>query len=120
VRKAVITLEPYLLHNYYQQISHRHEEAKNFHIVGFDILLDTKLRAWLMEINANPSFNMFLEKETPDCMASGGVTVEKTLSELDKYLKSKVASEAIHIVTGGDYNGVGPINRTEEDEKLFT
>jgi hypothetical protein len=47
-----------------------------------------------MEINANPSFNMFLERDLPNG------DVEKTLSELDKYLKSRVASEAIRIVTG--------------------
>jgi N-acetyl-gamma-glutamyl-phosphate reductase len=70
-----------------------HGDAKKFHIVGFDILLDTKLRAWLMEINANPSFNMFLERDLPNG------EVEKTLSELDKYLKTRVASEAIKIVT---------------------
>jgi hypothetical protein len=74
-----------------------HAEAKNFHIVGFDILIDTKLRAWLMEINANPSFNMFLERDLPNG------DVEKTLSELDKYLKSRVASAAIHIVTENQY-----------------
>jgi D-alanine-D-alanine ligase-like ATP-grasp enzyme len=28
-----------------------------------DILLDKKNNAWLMEVNANPSLNMFLEKE---------------------------------------------------------
>lgn len=46
-----------------------------------------------MEINANPSFNMFLERELPNG------EVEKTLSELDKYVKSKVVSEAITIVS---------------------
>ena len=65
--------------------------------MGFDILLDTKMRAWLMEINANPSFNMFLERDLPN-----GET-EKTLSELDRYLKSKVASESIKIVSGVRY-----------------
>ena len=29
-----------------------------------DILIDKKNTAWLMEINSNPSLNMFLEKET--------------------------------------------------------
>ena len=94
VKKAVVTLEPYLTHMYHQSVSWEHHEARNFHIVGFDILLDTKLRAWLMEINANPSFNMFLERELPNG------EVEKTTSELDKYLKARVASEAIKIVTG--------------------
>ena len=68
-------MEPYLVHMYHQTIDWDHWEAKNFHIVGFDILLDTKLRAWLMEINANPSFNMFLERDLPNG------EVEKTLSE---------------------------------------
>ena len=95
--KAVVTLEPYLVHMYHQAGGSawtHHGSAKNFHIVGFDVLLDTKLRAWLMEINANPSFNMFLERD----LLNG--EVEKTLSELDKYLKARVASEAIKIVTG--------------------
>ena len=46
-----------------------------------------------MEINANPSFNMFLERDLPNG------EVEKTVSDLDKYVKSQVASEAIRIVT---------------------
>ena len=104
VRKAVVTLEPYLRHSYHQGVSYEHSEAKNFHLVGFDILLDSKLNAWLMEINANPSFNMFLERELPNG------EMEKTLSELDKYVKSKVIQEAIRIVTG---------NGSDENNGLF-
>lgn len=93
IRKAVITLEPYLIHYYHTIIKYDHSQTKNFHLVGFDILLDSKLNAWLMEINANPSFNMFLERDLPNG------EVEKTVSELDKYVKSKVISEALSIVT---------------------
>jgi tubulin polyglutamylase TTLL11 len=105
VKKAVITLEPYLVHMYHQALGWAHHEARNFHIVGFDILLDTKLRAWLMEINANPSFNMFLERELP------GGEVEKVTSELDKYLKARVATEAIKIVTGVSFLSIIPIGQ---------
>jgi D-alanine-D-alanine ligase-like ATP-grasp enzyme len=62
VRKTVITLEPYLLHYYHAKVENDHQNAKNFHILGVDILLDKKLNAWLMEINANPSLCMFIEK----------------------------------------------------------
>ncbi len=93
VRKAVITLEPYLIHYYHTQIGYEHSEAKCFHLVGFDILLDTKLNAWLMEINANPSLNMFLERDLPNG------EIEKTVSELDKFVKGKLVSEAIRIVS---------------------
>ena len=41
-----------------------HENAKCFQILGIDILVDKKNNAWLMEINANPSLNMFHEKES--------------------------------------------------------
>jgi len=45
-------------------VSKDHENAKCFQILGIDILVDKKNNAWLMEINANPSLNMFLEKES--------------------------------------------------------
>jgi len=32
-------------------------------VLGFDILLDEKLNAWLLEINDHPSLNIFLDKE---------------------------------------------------------
>jgi len=60
-----------------------------------DILIDKKLNAWLMEVNANPSLNMFLEKEG-DLLP--GQEPERILSELDRYVKSKVIGDACKIV----------------------
>ena len=68
VRKGIITIEPYLTHYYKSHISKDENHLSNskaFHILGLDILIDKKNRAWLMEINANPSLNIFLEKEIP-------------------------------------------------------
>ena len=70
-----------------------------------DVLLDKKLNAWLMEVNANPSLNMYLEKDLPPGSTE---EPEKVLSELDKFVKTKVVAEAIRIVTGegsGEYEG---------------
>ena len=39
-----------------------------------------------MEVNANPSLNMFLEKEAD---LAPGEQPERILSELDKYVKAK-------------------------------
>lgn len=50
-----------------------------------------------MEINSNPSLNIFLERDIPGAL--NGQT-EKVLQELDKHVKSKVVTEAIRIVTG--------------------
>ena len=57
-----------------------------------------------MEVNSNPSLNIFLEREVPN---SDGQT-EKILQELDKHVKAKVVTEAIRLVTGegdGEYEG---------------
>lgn len=68
VQKSIITLEPYLTHYYRQNISKDPENLENskvFHILGLDVLIDKKNNAWLMEINSNPSLNIFLEREVP-------------------------------------------------------
>jgi len=74
-----------------------HENTKNFQILGMDILLDKKMNAWMMEVNANPSLNMFLEK---DLDPNSNFEPEKILSELDKFVKTKVIAEGVRIVTG--------------------
>ena len=69
VKKCIITLEPYLTHYYRTNISKDPEnlsQTKVFHILGLDILIDKKNTAWLMEINSNPSLNIFLERELED------------------------------------------------------
>mmetsp|Transcript_41463 Transcript_41463/g.29893 ORF Transcript_41463/g.29893 Transcript_41463/m.29893 type:complete len:170 (-) Transcript_41463:405-914(-) len=98
VRKAIISIEPFLIHSYHQKVAWEHESAKCFQLIGVDILIDRKCNAWLMEINANPSLNMFLERE----LENG--EVEKQLSELDKFVKTKVVAEAIRIVTDNGTN----------------
>ena len=58
-----------------------------------------------MEINSNPSLNIFLEREIPGAL--DGQT-EKVLQELDKHVKAKVVTEAIRLVAGegdGEYEG---------------
>jgi tubulin polyglutamylase TTLL11 len=61
-------------------------------MIGIDIMLDHNYKAWLMEINANPSMNMFLERQNEKG------EYEKILSELDKYLKTLVIDDAIKII----------------------
>ena len=55
-----------------------------------------------MEVNANPSLNVYVDKELPNG------DIEQTLSELDKYVKSMLISDTFKLVTS-----------SEEDEEIL-
>lgn len=48
---------------------------------------------WLLEVNANPSLNVYSDKELPNG------DIEQTLSELDKYVKTNLIADTIKVVT---------------------
>ena len=55
--------------------------GKAFQILGFDLLFDVTGKAWLLEINDNPSLDVF---HTTDYMGGGG---PKILSKVDLEVK---------------------------------
>ena len=69
----------------------KQNKLKCFHILGIDVLLTEDCRAWLLEINANPSLRVDFETEV-----STGV-YENHPSALDFYVKSMVVEDAIGI-----------------------
>lgn len=92
ISKTIIGLIPYLADFARISINPNIDQLRCFQIFGFDVLIDKKLKAWLLEVNANPSLNMYLDKELPNG------DLERTLCDLDKYLKSMVMQDAINIV----------------------
>ena len=65
-QKTVVALEPYLKNAYHCFISTDHNNSRSFQILGLDILIDENLNAWLLEVNANPSLNVYSDKELPN------------------------------------------------------
>lgn len=61
-------MEPYLKHYYIHNVNRKLDQSKAFHILGLDVLVDKKHKPWIMEINANPSLNIFLEREIPGAL----------------------------------------------------
>lgn len=92
-QKTIIALEPYLKNAYHCFISTEHTNARSFQILGLDILIDENFNAWLLEVNANPSLNVYSDKELPNG------DIEQTLSELDKYIKTALVSDTFKIIT---------------------
>ena len=91
--KTVIALEPYLKNAYHCFVSADHTDPRCFQILGLDILIDENWFVWLMEVNANPSLNVYNDRE----LANGDI--EQTLSELDKYVKTNLLADTMSLIS---------------------
>ena len=65
------------------QMSKGEPDGKMFQVFGFDILLDSKYKAWILEINDHPSFNIYFDNEFMNSKPSD----EQILSLVDLHVK---------------------------------
>jgi tubulin polyglutamylase TTLL4 len=88
--KAVLSVEPLIVHQMNLYTKH-----KNicFELYGFDIILDSKLKPWLLEVNVGPSLS--------------------SSSPFDKNLKTKLICDTLTLV------GVKAYDKSSEKTKSF-
>ncbi|XP_058531842.1 tubulin polyglutamylase TTLL6 [Ochotona princeps] len=68
--KTIISAHPIIKHNYHTCFPNHTLNSACFEILGFDVLLDHKLKPWLLEVNHSPSFSTDsrLDKEVKDSL----------------------------------------------------
>lgn len=76
--KTICAIQPSLAHTYHSCQPDDVTNAMCFEILGFDIILDDRLRPWLLEVNHSPAFS--------------------TGSPLDKKVKRQVIKEALEML----------------------
>jgi len=76
--KTLLSVQPSLAHFYHSCQPEDLGNAMCFEVLGFDVILDTKLQPWLLEVNHAPSFG--------------------TDSELDRLVKSEVLRDTFELV----------------------
>jgi tubulin polyglutamylase TTLL4 len=80
--KTLISIEPHIYNATVRSTKHRNT---CFELFGFDILLDSKLKAWLLEVNISPSLS--------------------SSSPLDKKIKTVLICDTLNLV------GITPYDR---------
>uniref|UniRef100_A0A3Q1HPW6 Tubulin tyrosine ligase-like family, member 6 n=1 Tax=Acanthochromis polyacanthus TaxID=80966 RepID=A0A3Q1HPW6_9TELE len=68
--KTLISAHPILKHNYHTCFPNHTTGSACFEILGFDVLLDRRLRPWVLEVNHSPSFttDSQLDREVKDAL----------------------------------------------------
>ncbi|XP_051927652.1 tubulin polyglutamylase ttll6 [Hippocampus zosterae] len=68
--KTLIAVQPILKHNYHACFPNHAATSACFEILGFDVLLDERMRPWLLEVNHSPSFTTDspLDSEVKDAL----------------------------------------------------
>ena len=86
--KSLISIEPHIVNNFNRFTKHRNT---CFEVYGFDVIIDAKLKAWILEVNVCPSFS--------------------SSSYLDKKVKTMMLSDAFHCI------GIIPFDRKKLDKE---
>lgn len=55
--KTLLSAQNTLQHNYRSCFAHHSEKSACFEILGFDVMLDRRLKPWVIEVNHTPSFH---------------------------------------------------------------
>ena len=76
-----------------------------------NILIDENWFVWLMEVNANPSLNVYNDKVLPNG------DIEQTLSELDKYVKTNLLADTLNLVSTASLFNKPPGGGTQREER---
>ena len=73
--------------------------GRPFHILGFDLMLDSMHKAWILEVNGHPSLNIYFEKEFLNISKKSDADV----CPIDLYVKGRVVKDAIKLATKKDF-----------------
>lgn len=77
-----------------EQTEQTEKVNKCHHVMGVDVLVDSDLKAWLLEINANASFQVEYEGQSMHPLDKKNNSV---FSPIDYYVKSRATGDAVRL-----------------------
>ena len=69
-------------------------KGKPFQILGFDLLIDRDLKAWILEVNDHPSLNIYFDTST--AIEEKEMT-DEDICPVDFLVKSTLVTDTLHL-----------------------
>ena len=83
-------------------------KGRPFQIIGFDLLIDKNLKAWLLEINTSPSLNIYFDT-AKNFMEKVEMT-EEDICQVNLYIKKRIVEDTILLAAESDLEAVNEMN----------
>ena len=91
--KTMQMYAPLIEHQVAKMTNNGTVKGKPFQILGFDLLIDEKLKAWILEINDHPSLNIYFDKE----YMSVKKMEESDICQVDLYVKAGLVTDVVKL-----------------------
>ena len=72
-------------------------KGKPFQILGFDLLIDRNLKAWILEVNDHPSLNIYFDNTPPPAFGEEKVYTDEDICQVDFFVKSTLVQDTISL-----------------------
>lgn len=68
-------------------------QGKPFQILGLDLLIDSKLKAWVLEVNDHPSLNIYFDTSFMEAKRMD----ETDICQVDLYVKKRLVTDTLNL-----------------------
>jgi len=119
IQKSLKALEPFL--KYFLKCRYpRGDHGKMFHIIGYDIMLDSELRPYIIELNANPSLNIQFEGNEEVKEKAGFVSKSPKKPDRDKSVNPAKLDQSRPRISFGSRQPHNPKDRSHSQANKQT
>jgi hypothetical protein len=94
-QKTMAIYCPMLTYNAMLAMDKNEVKAKPFSVLGLDLLVDHKMRAWILEVNDHPSLNIYFDT-SKEFFGQREMT-EDDICPIDLHVKTRLVSDMIAI-----------------------
>jgi hypothetical protein len=78
--------------------------ARPFSVLGLDLLIDEKMKSWILEVNDHPSLNIYFDT-SKEFFGQREMT-DDDVCPLDFYIKSRLTNDMINLAREKDISAI--------------